>query len=274
MAQFTGVRCHCGQIAVTHRTIRSYGQAGRLAEREAGLLLPRADRSPVPPLCVHHMLTFLEERLGKGIKSRFWDGRLNWPRNVSQCRRRPCRGAKSNGAACVAPAMRGSDYCQAHQLGRTDRYGLQPWLHGKRCKVTALSTGLRCQRAVMRGYDVCASHGGKAGAASKAIMAAPYDPAAAAARKAKRERHRAYAHLRNSGQAPPPAQESLHHFEQRAAREQRAERRLAVWQGSAMTDGERIFREGRLPVARRSTLYGGTVDNDQPPRPLRPLYPC
>jgi len=28
----------------------------------------------------------------------------------------------------------------------------------------------------MRGYDFCASHGGKAGEGSKAIMAAPYDP--------------------------------------------------------------------------------------------------
>jgi hypothetical protein len=245
MAQFLGTRCQCGQVAVTQRTIRSYRTAGRLTERETGSLLPRADKAPVGPLCIHHLLQFLEERLGKGIKARFWEDRLRWPRNTSQCRRRPCRGTKSNGAACAASAMRGSVYCQAHQPDRQGSYGLSPWLHGRRCKVVALSTGLPCKRAVMHGYSVCASHGGKAGEASKAIMAAPYDPAAAAARKAKRERHRAYAHLRNSGQAPPPAQESLHHFEQRAAREQRAERRLAVWQGSAMTDGERIFCEGR-----------------------------
>jgi hypothetical protein len=35
--------------------------------REAGFLLPHPDKSPLPPLCVHHVLSFLEERLGKGI---------------------------------------------------------------------------------------------------------------------------------------------------------------------------------------------------------------
>jgi hypothetical protein len=75
--------------------------------------------------------------------------------------------------------------------------------------VTALSTGLCCQRAVMRGYDVCASHGGKAGEASKAILAAPYDPVAAADRQAKRARHRVYAQLRATGRAPKPVQESF-----------------------------------------------------------------
>jgi hypothetical protein len=102
MARFLGARCHCGQVAVSHRTIRSYRAAGRLTEREAGLLLPRADKPPVEPLCVHHMLSFLEQRLGKGIKSRFWDGRLSWPRNTSQCHRHPCHGTKSNGSACAA----------------------------------------------------------------------------------------------------------------------------------------------------------------------------
>jgi hypothetical protein len=170
--------------------------------------------------------------------------------------------------------MKGSLYCQAHQPGRTDRYGLQPWLHGKGCKVVALSTGERCKRAVMQGYDVCASHGGKAGVASKAIMAAPYDPVAAAARKAKRDRHRAYARLRNAGKAPPPVKESLRLFEQRIAREQRAERRVMEWRGG-VTDQERMFREraGRTTV-RRSTLFGGTTEEDQPRRPLRPLYPA
>jgi hypothetical protein len=114
MAKFSGVRCHC----------RSYRAAGRLTEREAGLLLPRADKQPIERFCVHHLLKFLEERLGRGIKARFWEDRLRWPRNTSQCRRRPCHGVKSNGSACAAPAMRGSNYCQAHQPG--DHYGLQP----------------------------------------------------------------------------------------------------------------------------------------------------
>jgi hypothetical protein len=118
--------------------------------REAGLLLPRADKSTVEPRCIHHMLALLEGRLGRGIKARFWEDRLRWPPNTSQCRRRLCRCAKSNGAACAAPAMKGSLYCQAHHPGREGSYGLQPWLHGRRCNVTALSTGLPCKRAVMR----------------------------------------------------------------------------------------------------------------------------
>jgi hypothetical protein len=212
-----------------------YRAEGQLTAREAGLVLPRLDKPPVEPLCVHHLLKFLDERLGKGIKARFWDGRLSWPRNISQCRRRPCRGNKSNGSACAAPAMRGSAYCQAHQPGRTDRYGLQPWLHGKRCKVVAPSTGLRCKREVMSGYDVCASHGGKAGEASKAIMSQPYDPAASAARKAKRAQHQAYVRLRIAGAAPKPVQESWARFERRVEREQSATRRLMERRGVAPT---------------------------------------
>src|SRR6516225_52179 len=161
------------------------------------------------------MLVFLEERLGRGIKARFWEDRLRWPRNTSQCRRRLCRCAKSNGAACAAPAMKGSLYYQGHHPGREGSYGLQPWLHGRRCKAVALSTGLPCKRAVMRGYTVCASHGGKAGEASKAIMAAPYDPMAAMDRQAKRARHRGYAQLRATGQAPKPVQEGWARFERR-----------------------------------------------------------
>jgi hypothetical protein len=117
------------------------------------------------------------------------------------------KGDFDNGAACAAPAMKGSLYCQAYHPGRTGSYGLSPWEHGKRCKAVALSTKLPCKRAVMRGYTVCASHGGKAGEASKPIMAAPYDPVAAYARKVKRERHRQYTLLRNAGQAPPPVKE-------------------------------------------------------------------
>jgi hypothetical protein len=95
MARFLGARCHCGQVAVSHRKIRSYRAAGRLTEREVGLLLPRADKPPVEPLRVHHLLKFLEERLGKGIKTRFWDGRLSWPRN-----------SRANAAAARVEAQR------------------------------------------------------------------------------------------------------------------------------------------------------------------------
>jgi hypothetical protein len=164
--------------------------------------------------------------------------------------------------------MKGSLYCQAHQPGRTDRYGLQPWLHGKRCKVTALSTGLRCKRAVMRGYDVCASHGGKAGEASKVITEQPYDPIAAADRKAKRERHRIYARLRNAGQVQSPVQESFRRFEERIAREQYAERRHMERHRLGASEGS-----GRMRV-QRTTLFGGTVEEEVPRKPMRPLYPA
>jgi hypothetical protein len=164
--------------------------------------------------------------------------------------------------------MKGSLYCQAHQPGRTDRYGLQPWLHGKGCKVTALSTGLRCRRAVMRGYDVCASHGGKAAEASKAIMAAPYDPSAAMERQAKRARHRVYAQLRASGQTPKPVQESWGRFERRIDREQYASRRHMEWRGGVIDQPRATVRVSR------STLFGGTIEEEVPRRPMRPLYPC
>jgi hypothetical protein len=214
-------------------------------------------------------LRFLEERLGKGIKARFWEDRLRWPRNVTQCCRRLCRGPKSNGAACAAPAMKGALYCQAHHPGREGSYGLQPWLHGRRCKVVALSTGLRCKRAVMRGYSVCASHGGKAGEASKAIMAAPYDPMAAMDRQAKRARHRVYTQRRATGQAPKPVQESWARFERRLDREQYADsRRHMEWRGGATNQSRPTVRVSR------STLCGGTVEDEVPRRPLRPLYPC
>jgi hypothetical protein len=268
MAQFRGVRCHCGQVAVSHRKIRSYRATGRLTEREAALVLPRADKPPVEPLCIHHLLRFLEERLGKGIKARFWEGRLDWPRNTSQCRRHPCHGTKSNGSVCAAPAMKGSIFCQAHHPGRAGSYGLQPWLHGRRCKVVALSTGLRCRRAVMHGYSLCASHGGKAGEASKAIMAAPYDPVAAMDRRGKRARHRVYTQLRATGQTPKPVQESWARFERRVNREQYAEQRHMEW--------HRGVSDQRRPTVRvsRSTLFGGTVEEEAPRRPLPPLYPC
>jgi hypothetical protein len=93
--------------------------------------------------------------------------------------------------SCVALVRFSKSGAKRGESPRYYPYGLSPWEHGRRCKVTALSTGLPCKRAVLRGYDVCASWG-KAGQTSKAIMAAPYDPVAAAARKGKREKHREY----------------------------------------------------------------------------------
>ena len=64
VARFFGTRCRCGALAVTHHKIRLYRSAGRLTPSEAGLVLPRADKPPVEPLCVHHLLPWLMNWFG------------------------------------------------------------------------------------------------------------------------------------------------------------------------------------------------------------------
>jgi hypothetical protein len=44
--------------------------------------------------------------------------------------------------------------------------------------------------------------------------------------------------------------------------------------GIGISDQERLFHECRAPTVRRSTIYGGTVEEAPPRPPLRPLYPC
>jgi hypothetical protein len=76
MTQFRGAGCQCAPVAVMHRKIHNYRQAGRLTQRKPrGLGPPRADRSPVEPHCIRHLLQFSEERLGKssGLGSRQTD---------------------------------------------------------------------------------------------------------------------------------------------------------------------------------------------------------
>jgi hypothetical protein len=90
---------------------------------------------------------------------------------------------------------------------------------------------------------VCWQHGAKAALARRAIAAQPHNAAEAAARKAKQRKHRDYARLRTAGRAPPALKESPSRYAQRRAREGRAEHHLAVLQGRAMPDGERLFRE-------------------------------
>jgi hypothetical protein len=93
-------------------------------------------------------------------------------------------------------------------------------------------------------------------------MTAPYDPAAAAARKGQAGEASRIHPPAAAGQAPAPVQESLRRFEQRAVREE-------------LTDRERVFREGAARViGRRSTLYGGTVEDGRPTQKLPPLYPA
>ena len=103
---------------------------------------------------------------------------------------------------------------------------------------------------------------------SEAIMAAPYDPVAAANRQAKRTRHRAYTRLRNAGQAPKPVQESMRRFERRLDREHRAST-------TSLFPIEQRFRDHhRVMARRRTTLYGKVEDEPDPPRKLPPLYPA
>jgi hypothetical protein len=63
-------------------------------------------------------------------------------------------------------------------------------------------------------------------------------------------------------------QESWDRFERRLDREQYAERRHMEWRGGATSQS--------LPTVRvsRSTLCGGTVEEELPRKPSRPLYPC
>jgi hypothetical protein len=120
----------------------------------------------------------------------------------------------------------------------------------------------------MGGYTVCASHGGKAGEASKAIMSAACDPAAFMDRRAKRARHRVYTQLRAAGQTPRPVQESWAKLERRIDREQYAARRHMEWHGGVTNQPRQTVR------VQRSTLFGGTVEEEVPRRPMPPLYPC
>ena len=101
-------------------------------------------------------------------------------------------------------------------------------------------------------------HGAKAAFARRAIAARPHNAAEAAAQKAKQRRHRDYARLRAAGKAAPPLKESPSRHAQRRAREDRAEHRVAVLQGRAMPDGERLFREHH-------------ERNERPPAPAAPL---
>jgi hypothetical protein len=105
---------------------------------------------------------------------------------------------------------------------------------------------------------VCFQHGAKALLARRAIAARPHNAAEAAARKAKQRRHRDYARLRAAGKMPLPLKESPRRQAERRVREERAEHRVAVLQGRAMPELERLFREQHERVRRR----------------LPPLYPC
>jgi hypothetical protein len=59
----------------------------------------------------------------------------------------------------------------------------------------------------------------------------------------------------------------MRRFERRLDRERRAE--------ASLFSAEQQFRDHhRVGVRQRTTLYGGTSEDDLPPRPLRPLYPC
>jgi hypothetical protein len=117
---------------------------------------------------------------------------------------------------------------------------------------------MQCKNCGVRPHGVCWQHGAKAIRATKAIGTRPYNAAEAAARQAKRRRHRDYARLRAAGKAPTPQKESPSRYTQRRAREETAEHRVAVLQGRAMPDGEREFREHHA----------------RSPRRLPPLYEC
>jgi len=160
--------------------------------REAGLLLPRADKSPVEPRCIHHMLALLEGRLGRGIKARFWEDRLRWPRNTSQCRRRLCRCAKSKRRClrCTSDEgvalFPGASSRSRGQLRPPTMASLPPLQGDCSEHGTAVQAGSDAWL-----WRLCVARGQR----WRGEQGHPYDPVTAANRQAKRTRHRGYARL-------------------------------------------------------------------------------
>jgi len=203
---------------------------------------------------------FLAILYGPRVRERFWGDRLSRrPRNTMAWRHsRPCQARRTNGSPCCAPAKRGSLYCHAHELRPRPLWSLRPRQMGHRCEATSVTTGMQCRNPAVRPHGVCYQHGAKALLARRAIAARPPNAAEAAARKVKQRRHRGYARLRAAGKAPPPLKESPRRQAERRLREDRAEHRVAVLQGRAMPELERLFRE----------------HHERVPRRLPPLYPC
>jgi hypothetical protein len=255
-------RCWCGQPAVAVKTIRKYRAQGRLEPLWAAHFVPRADMRPPEPLCVHHMVRFLTRLYGPAVRKIFWGDRFSQRRrNMTAWRHsRPCQARRTNGSPCCARAKRGRLYCHAHESRPRQLWSLRPRQMGHQCKATSVSTRMRCQNRAVRPYGVCWQHGAKAALSRRAIAARPHNAAEAAARKAKQRKHRDYARLRAAGKAPPPLKESPSRYAQRRTREDRAEHRVAVLQGRAMPDGERLFREHH--------------ERRERPRRLPPLYEC
>jgi len=255
-------RCACGQPAVTVKTIRRYRAQVRLAPLWAAHFMLRADMRPPKPLCVHHMVRFLVMLYGPTVHKTFWGDQLSRRRRNTTAWRlsRPCQARRTNGLPCCARAKRGSLYCHAHESRPRQLLSMRPRHMGHQCKATSVTTGVRCRNRAVRPHGVCFQHGAKAALARRAIAARPHNAAEAAARKAKQQKHRDYARLRAAGKAPPPLKESPSRYAQRRAREDRAEHRVAVLQGRAVPDGERLFREHH--------------ERDERRRRLPPLYEC
>jgi hypothetical protein len=255
-------RCWCGQPAVTVKTIRRYRAQGRLEPLWTAHFVPRADMRPPEALCAHHMVRFLAMLYGPTVRKKFWGDKLSRRRRDTTAWRhsRPCQARRTNGSPCCARAKRGSLYCHAHELRPRQLWSLRPRQMGHPCKATSVTTGVPCRNKAVRPHGVCWQHGAAAVLGAKAIAARPHNAVEAAARKAKQRKHRDYARLRAAGKVPRPSKESRSHYAQRRVREDRAEHRVAVLQGRAMPDGERLFREHHERNGRA--------------RRLRPLYEC
>jgi hypothetical protein len=231
--------CECGNNAVKHSTIRNYVKEGRLQEKWAARLLPRADVAPMA-LCIHHMVTHLAALFGEEVRSVFWEDRLTRRRGNAPAMHaaRRCAGLNRWNSPCGGAAQPGSLYCFAHN--NPNHYSLRPKRLGKPCSKEG------CTNAAVRPFAVCVFHGAKGALAAAAVRAAPYDPAAAAMRKAKAHAFRLRAAEFRNG-ARTAVKESFEHAERRWAREKHIVRRT----GSSLYDD---FRPQRA-------------------RPLKSLYP-
>jgi hypothetical protein len=152
MARFLGARCQCGQLAASHRTIRSYRRDGRLTEREAGLVLPRADKPPVRPAL--HSPSASVSRRAPG--PRHQGSVLGWPPELA-AQRQPDPSPPVRWIPNQWLGLRSSSNARLTLLpnhpGRAGSYGLSPWEHGRRPPAQFSCSLLSSQNATSTGLN-------------------------------------------------------------------------------------------------------------------------
>jgi hypothetical protein len=239
-------RCDCGRFAVTPHRIRIYAKEGRLQAKWAARLLPRADIKPAPPLCQHHLVSFLVAIFGREVRTVFWGDRLTRRRGnaPAMIKARRCEARKRNGAACGAPAKRGSKFCAVHENPKY--FAFHPRNLGRQCKAMCVTTKERCKNHVVWPFGVCWQHCAYAARCPMGIAAMLTIRLRQRRDGAKRAGYHARQHAILTGQQSV-AKGKLAARRARWLREERVERRQ-----STLYDD---FREDRRPAPRLKSLY-------------------